>query len=48
MLAGAPTPALGGAPVWVMQSLPLVVVFGNATAPAGTPNASGLMQIAVP
>ena len=45
MLAGNPTPDLGGAKVWVLQATPLVVVIGNVS---GTPNVSGLIQIGVP
>ena len=48
MLQGAPTPTLGGAPIWVMQSFPLVVVVGATTSAVGQANASGLLQIALP
>jgi uncharacterized repeat protein (TIGR01451 family) len=48
MLQGPSSPTLGGAPIWVMQSFPLVVVIGAPNSPVGEANASGLLQIAVP
>jgi len=45
MLTGNPAPILGDAQVWIMQAYPLVVVVGDLNA---SPNASGLLQIAVP
>jgi uncharacterized repeat protein (TIGR01451 family) len=48
MLQGAPLPTLDGAPVWVMQSYPLVVVVGATKSDVDQPNVSGLLQIGVP
>jgi uncharacterized repeat protein (TIGR01451 family) len=48
MLQGAPEPTLGGAPIWVMQSFPLVVVVGATKSAVDQANVSGLLQIAVP
>jgi uncharacterized repeat protein (TIGR01451 family) len=48
MLQGAPEPTLGGAPIWVMQSYPLVVVVGATKSAVDQANVSGLLQIAVP
>lgn len=48
MLQGASDGVLGLAPIWVMQSFPLVVVIGATTSGFGLPNASGLLQIGVP
>jgi hypothetical protein len=48
MLQGAPGPTLGGAPIWVMQSFPLVVVVGATKSAVDQTNVSGLIQIAVP
>jgi hypothetical protein len=48
MLLGYPEPDLGGAPIWVMQAYPLVVVIGATTSPVGVPNVSGMLQVGVP
>lgn len=48
MLPGNATPGLGGAPIWVMQAYPLVVVIGATKSAVGTPSASGMLQIGVP
>ena len=48
MLQGPAGPALGGAPIWVMQAYPLVVVIGATKSSVGVPNASGMLQIGVP
>lgn len=48
MLLGYPEPDLGGAPIWVMQAYPLVVVIGATTSPVGVPNLSGMLQVGVP
>ena len=48
MLQGALLPTLDGAPVWVMQSYPLVVVVGATKSDVDQPNVSGLLQIGVP
>jgi hypothetical protein len=45
MLNGNPLPTLGGAPIWVMQSYPLIVVSGSFL---GSPSASGLLQLGLP
>lgn len=48
MLQGAPTPTLAGAPIWVMQSFPLIVAVGATLSEVDQANASGLLQIALP
>jgi hypothetical protein len=48
ILQGNAEPGLGGAPIWVMQAYPLVVVIGATKAPVGVPSASGMLQIGVP
>jgi hypothetical protein len=48
MLQGAPEPTLDGAPIWVMQSFPLVVVVGATKSAVDQANVSGLIQIALP
>jgi Domain of unknown function DUF11 len=48
MLQGAPSPTLDGAPIWVMQSFPLVVVVGATKSAVDQASASGLLQIGIP